>query len=130
MYIQLIDPHEIFITGILKNVTKENLYEKRSIKLLSEICCFCLKGKARQKAICLYHSRCYTCSNKTKKDCILCKAFEFKPLDFACDYCKNIVSLSDINILTCMHKKCNYCIKTGACNTCKATRNKWIVRVL
>jgi len=132
--IQLVGPiyrDEIFISGILKDVTKENLYEKKSIKLLSEICCFCLKGKPRQKAICLYHSRCYSCSNKTKKDCILCQVFEFKPLDFACDNCKNIVSLTDINTLTCMHKKCNYCtMKTGTCNICKAARYKLVVRVL
>jgi len=135
MYIQLIGaihPHEIFRTGILKDVTKENIYEAKSIKLLSEICCFCLKGKAEIKAVCIYHSRCYSpaCSNKTKKDCILCEAFGFKPLDVACDNCKTVVSLPNINILTCMHNKCDNCMKTKTCKTCNTPFNKLSVRVL
>ena len=131
--IELIDgiySHEIFRTGILKDVTKGNIYETKFIKLASEICCFCLKGKARHKAICLYHSKCNKCLIKTKKDCILCQVFEFKPLDFACDYCKSIVTLPDINILTCMHKKCNYCLKEATCKICKGMRLKLSVRVL
>jgi len=131
--IELIDPihpHEIFRTGILKDVTKENLYETKFIKLASEICCFCLKEKAEQKAICLYHSKCNKCLIKTKKDCILCQAFVFKPLDFTCDHCKNIASLPDITILSCMHKKCNPCTKTGTCKICNGIRLKLSVRVL
>jgi len=131
--IQLVDaiyPHEIFISGILKDVTKENLYEIKFIKLASQICCFCLKEKARQKAVCLYHSRCNKCLIKTKKDCILCQAFGFKPLDFACDHCKSIVSLPEMDISTCMHKKCNYCTKTGICKICNGMRPKLSVRVL
>jgi len=131
--IQLIDPiysHEIFSTGILKGVTKENVYKTESIKLLSEICCFCLKEEVILKADCVYHSKCYTCLVKTKKDCILCKVFGFKPLDFTCDNCHEIVSLPKINTLTCMHKNCDHCIKTGMCNICKETRNKPLVRVL
>ena len=61
---------------------------------------------------------------------MLCKAFGFKPLDFACDGCRTIVDLADINILICMHKNCNHCMKTGTCNICKVTRNKPLVRVL
>jgi len=131
--IKLIDDihsHEIFTTGTLKKVTKENVYEKKSIESLSKICCFCLTGKAEMKAVCVYHSTCKTCFNKAERDCKLCKVSGFKPLDFGCDNCKNIVSLSDINILICMYKNCNYCIKTGTSNTSKVTRYKLPVRVL
>jgi len=128
--IQAIYSHEIFLTGTLKNVTKENVYETKSIKLLSEICCFCLTGKAEMEAVCVYHLRCHKCFNKTKRDCKLCKVFGFKPLDFACDNCKSIVSLSDVNILICMYKNCNYCMKTGTSNTSKVTRYELPVRVL
>jgi len=131
--IQLIDDmysHEIFRTGAPKNVTKENVYEKKSINLVSEICCFCLKEEAIMKAVCLYHSRCHTCRNKAKGDCKLCKLFGFKPLDFACDNCKSIVSLSDVNILISIYKNCNSCMKTGTSNTSKVTRYKLPVRVL
>lgn len=113
---------EVFRTGILKSITKANIYEKESVELAKKICCFCLKEGARNSASCVYHSRCYRCLNKSKKDCMLCKAFGFKLLEFKCANCKQVNDLEKMAVMSCLHKRCESCKGTNRCNICCKVR--------
>jgi len=106
------------MTGIFKGITKDNMYEQKSMKLMSKVCCHCLKENPEVQANCSYHSRCRQCWRKTIDDCILCKACNFKALKFECANCYQSTCLLNLNHFSCLHMICKTCSNTTYCKKC------------
>jgi len=111
---------------MLKDITKNNIYERKSMELMSKVCCHCLKENPEVQANCSYHSRCKECEGKTISDCILCKACNFKALKFDCINCYRPKRLLKLDPFNCLHMMCNECNKTH-CKICPKAK-KLVVR--